>query len=176
MNYNLSSHSVDKAELAETKLSDMTPERRAALTQRMERTGRAVGISFKWGGKIGPNTRDAHRLVRLSRAKSPEIQDALIEQLFQAYHELEKDISEKDVLRDIAIGVGLDAAEVNHLFDSDEGAEELDEEERSTRELAAGSGVPTFIVQKIHRLGGAQDPSDFYEAFVQVKEAEAAGP
>ncbi|OLN86968.1 Uncharacterized protein YwbO 3 [Colletotrichum chlorophyti] len=174
LNYNPSRHSVDKAELAETRLSDMTPERREALTRCMEQIGRSVGIGFRWGGKIGPDTRDAHRLVRLGRAKAPEVGGALVEKLLEAYHELERDISDREVLRDAAVSVGLDAADVDSLWSSGEGYDEVDAEERRTREAAAGSGVPTFIIQGVHRLGGVQDPSDFYEVFVQVKDGEAA--
>ncbi|KAF9875008.1 DSBA-like thioredoxin domain-containing protein [Colletotrichum karsti] len=172
LNYNPSSHSVDKSELAKTRLTDMSPERQAALTKRMEQIGRSVGIAFRWGGQIGPDTRDAHRLVRLTRSKAPEIQDALIEKLFGAYQELEKDISNKDILRQIAIDVGLDDADVEQLLASSSGLDEVDEEEKKTRDLAAGSGVPTFIIQGIHKLDEAQDSSDFYEVFMKVKEVE----
>ncbi|GKT84346.1 DSBA-like thioredoxin domain protein [Colletotrichum tofieldiae] len=54
LDYNPSTHSIDKKLLAETKLSDMSPERRAALTQRMEQIGRSVGINFKWEARSGP--------------------------------------------------------------------------------------------------------------------------
>ncbi|EFQ35813.1 DSBA-like thioredoxin domain-containing protein [Colletotrichum graminicola M1.001] len=174
LDYNPSTHSVDKSLLAETKLADMSPERRAALTQRMEQTGRFVGIDFKWGGKIGPDTRDAHRLVRVGSAKGPEVADALVEKLFEAYHELERDISEREVLRGIAVDAGLDPVEVETLFESGAGGREVDSEEKRGRELSGGAGVPMYVIQSVHRVEGAQDASDFYEAFVQVKEAESS--
>ncbi|KAF6798127.1 DSBA-like thioredoxin domain-containing protein [Colletotrichum sojae] len=172
LNYNPHPHSVDKSVLAETKLADMTPERRAALTRRMDQIGRSIGINFAWGGIIGPDTRDAHRLVRLGRSQGPGVQDAVVEGLFEAYHELERDISDKEVLRGVAVAVGMDAVEVEEFLASDTGTDEVDEEEKRTREVAGGSGVPTFVIQGVHRLEGAQDPSDIYEVFVKVKEAE----
>ncbi|GJC93168.1 DSBA-like thioredoxin domain-containing protein [Colletotrichum higginsianum] len=173
LGYNPSAHSVDKSQLADTKLSDMSPEGRAALTRRMEQVGRSVGINFQWGGKIGPNTRGAHRLVRLSRAKGPEATADMVEKLFKAYHELEKDIAEEEVLRAVASDAGLDSAEVEGLLKSETGLDEVDNDEKRGRDISGGAGVPLFVIQDSHRLDGAQDASDFYEAFVQVKETEA---
>jgi predicted DsbA family dithiol-disulfide isomerase len=34
------------------------------------------------------------------------------------------------------------------------------------------SGVPMFIIQGVHRIDGAQDPSEFIEIFSKVKEDE----
>ncbi|KAK2773196.1 TPR domain-containing protein [Colletotrichum kahawae] len=89
LHYNPYSHSVDKSNVTKLRLNDMSPERQAALTQRMEQIGRSVGVNFKWGGKIGPDTRDAHRLVRLSRDEEASVQSALIDALVAAYHEFE---------------------------------------------------------------------------------------
>lgn len=151
----------------------MSPERQAALAQRMEQVGRFVGVIFKWGGKIGPDTRDAHRLVRLSRSEDASVQSALIDGLFAAYHELEQDISDIETLQNVATSASMSGVDVKKFLQSTKGIDEVNEEEIKTRgELAGGLGVPTFVIQGVHRLDGAQDPSDFYEAFVKVKEAE----
>lgn len=71
--------------------------------------GRSAGINFNTGTKIG-STRDAHRPVHLSQARSAGIQDALVERIFQAYHELEKDISSRGVLRELGMDFGMEAA------------------------------------------------------------------
>ncbi|KAF2095929.1 putative thioredoxin [Rhizodiscina lignyota] len=170
LNYNPSPHSVDKSELMDTRLSGMSPEQRAALIQRMDQIGRSVGIDFKGGGKIG-STRDAHRLIHLCQAKSAEVQNDLVERLFQAYHELEKDISDRDVLHKIATDAGVNTVEVDEWLASDLGADVVDDEAQKNRDTEA-SGVPTFIIQGVHRLEGAQDPSDLMEIFVKVKEGE----
>lgn len=150
----------------------MAPERQAVLTQRMKQIGRSVGVSFKWGGKIGPDTRDVHRLVHLSRSEDASVQSTLIDCLFAAYHELEQDISDISILQSVATGAGMSGVDVKKFLQSTTGLDEVNEEVMNTRELAAGSGVPTFIIQRVHRLDGAQDPLDFYEAFVKVKAAD----
>lgn len=174
LNYNPSPHSIDKLELAKTKLSGMTPEKQTAMTQRVNQIGLSVGIIFKSGGKIG-QTRDAHRLVHLSQtssSSSPAIRDALVDKLFEAYHELEKDISARDVLRGAAVDAGLDAPQVDQWLDSSSGADSVDDEARKIKETAASSGVPTFVIQGVHRVEGAQDPTEFMEIFAKVKEGE----
>ncbi|KAK2055260.1 DSBA-like thioredoxin domain-containing protein [Colletotrichum caudatum] len=174
LNYNPSTQSVDKSLLAETKLGDMSPGRRAALTQRVEQVGRSVGVSFKWGGKIGPETRDAHRLVGIGGAKGPEVADALVDRLFEAYHELERDISEIEVLRDITVDAGLDPVVAECLIEPGSAFKEVDSEEEKGREVSGGAVVLVFVVQGVHPIEGSQDIPAFYEAFVQAKEAESS--
>lgn len=154
----------------------------------MDRAGRAAGIAFQWGGLIGPNpsSRDAHRLIRWGSAAIPTAssgtdsdgekksaatakRDALVEGLFAAYHCLELDISDRAVLRDVAVGAGFDAAEVQTYLESGADADAVDEEAARSKS-AVNSGVPTLIVQG-ERLDGVQDIQDLMEAFVRVKES-----
>ncbi|GAP84874.1 putative DSBA-like thioredoxin domain-containing protein [Rosellinia necatrix] len=173
LGYNTFGHSVEKSELAKTKLADWSEEKKAAATKRVDQAGRAVGIHFKHGGLIGPHTRDAHRLVYLSRGKAPEITNTLVDGIFEAYHEQEKDISSLDVLREIALGAGLETAEVDMWLSSDNAAAgSVDEEAKAFREKVAGSGVPSYFVQGLDSLEGAQDADDLMEAFIKVKETK----
>ncbi|KAI1755186.1 DSBA-like thioredoxin domain-containing protein [Xylaria castorea] len=174
LGYNTFGHSIEKSELAKVKLADWSEEKKAAGTKRVEQAGRAVGIYFKHGGMIGAHTRDAHRLVYLSRSKPPEITNALVEKIFEAYHELEKDISSFDVLREIALEAGVDKGEVDGWLNSNAAADSVDEEAKVFREKLTGSGVPSYFIQDLHHLEGAQDADDFMEAFVKVKESKEA--
>ena len=142
------------------------------MIQRLAQIGHSVGIDFRFGGSHG-STRDAHRLTLLSQTKtaSPGIQDKLVEKLFEAYHELEKDISSPDVLRDIAVDAGLNESEVGEWLISDLGGDIVDAEALRNRE-AGFSGVPMFIIQGEHRIDGARDGQDFLEMFIKVKEHE----
>ncbi|KAI1121812.1 DSBA-like thioredoxin domain-containing protein [Nemania abortiva] len=190
LNYNPSLRSVEKRELTKTnpKTKDLTPEQREKLTQRMNRAGRAAGIAFGWGGKIGPNpgSRDAHRLIWWSSLPvyatgsgggddsdsnlAREKRGALVEGLFEAYHCLELDISDRVVLRDVAVRAGFDAAEVQTYLDSEADADAVDTEAAKSKNIAC-SGVPTLIVQG-EQLDGAQDIEDLMKVFVKVKERE----
>ncbi|RJE19120.1 DSBA-like thioredoxin domain protein, partial [Aspergillus sclerotialis] len=170
LDYNPHPHSVDKADLIDVWLSGMTPEQRTAMFNRITQIGRSVGITFKDGGKIG-NTLDAHRLVHITQAKSPDIQNALVESIFEAYHELERDISERAVLRDLAVNAGIDATEVDECLESSLAADVVDEEARRNKETV-NSGVPSFVIQGVHRVDGAEDPFEFIEIFAKVREGD----
>jgi predicted DsbA family dithiol-disulfide isomerase len=157
----------------------MSPERLEALKQRMDRIGRSVGIIFKPGGKIG-STRGAHHLIHFCQTtqveNSVEVRDAIVTRLFEAYHELEQDISSRTVLREIAVEAGMDAAQVDECLDSFSSPEisqesEVDKEARENKE-ATNTGVPLFIIQKVHRVDGAQDLMEFVEIFGKIREEE----
>ncbi|KAI8723202.1 DSBA domain-containing protein [Fusarium sp. LHS14.1] len=167
LNYGPSTHSIDKSEVADVKLADMTTEQREKLYRRMNQIGRSVGINFKSGGKVG-DTRFAHTLVRLTSTKEPEVLNSLVERIFQAYHELEKDISTEEVLREIAINSGIAAAEVDEWLNSEEQLKTVDNEAEKNKELLAGAGVPNYVVQG-ERLDGQPDAEDFMEAFIKAK-------
>ncbi|KAF4974943.1 hypothetical protein FZEAL_8206 [Fusarium zealandicum] len=172
LNYGPSTHSVDKQEVADVKLGDMDIEQREKLHRRMGQIGRAVGINFKAGGKVG-DTRAAHRLARFGSTRDPQVENALISGILQAYHELEEDITDKEVLRQIAVSSGITATAADEYLDSEEDEKRVDEEAEENRVLLAGSGVPTFIIQGA-RLDGHPDVEDFMEAFIKAKEGEQA--
>lgn len=178
LNYNPHPHSVDKLALADVRLADQTAEQRAALTARMDRAGRAAGIAFNWGGKIGPNptTRDAHRLVHRVGAADKydgETQRELVEAIFEAYHCRAQDISERDALVDVAQRAQIDPADVQAWLQSgsDDTGDIIDREAEASKE-AVTSGVPTLIIRDKYRPEGIPDVMDLMEIFIQAKEAQ----
>ncbi|KAF7585353.1 hypothetical protein BBP40_011163 [Aspergillus hancockii] len=172
LNYNPHSHSVPKSELVDERLKDMKPEQREGLFKRMDQIGRSIGIHFNGGGLIGPDTRDAHRLVHLSRCKPQDVQNELVEKILEAYHEHEKDISSTEVLKEIAIGVGLNVEEVEEWLKSGIAVEAVNEEAERSKEGSDNTGVPRYNIQGVYRLDGATDPSEFMEIFGKVKKGE----
>ncbi|KAF2668342.1 putative thioredoxin [Microthyrium microscopicum] len=170
LNYNTGA-SVEKRELTKVKLANMSTEEQEKLKARMHRIGASVGIDFKWGGKIG-HTSEAHRLIHLCQStKSSELQNSLVEKIFEAYHEREEDIADRGTLRDIAVRAGLDKQEVIEWLGSGLAAQEVDAEAERNRKVVS-KGVPYFIVNGTNVVDGAQDSSDFLEIFVQIKESK----
>jgi predicted DsbA family dithiol-disulfide isomerase len=160
---------VPKSELVDERLKDMKPEQREALFKRMDQIGRSIGICFNGEGLIGPDTRDAHRLVYLSRCKPQDVQNELVEKILEAYHEQEKDISSMEVLKEIAVDVGLNVEEVEEWLKSNMAADIVDEEARRNKEELNNTGVPRYIIQGEYQLDGANDPSEFMEIFGKIK-------
>jgi predicted DsbA family dithiol-disulfide isomerase len=142
------------------------------MQQRLSQIGQAEGINFKYGGRTG-NTRDSHRLIQLGKTKGPQMQTRVIEELFTAYFENEKDITTQEVLLEAGMKAGLDEKEAKEWLASDKGGKEVDAEVRD----AVGqniSGVPNFVVNDAMEVGGAQDPETFVQIFERLKKQGGA--
>jgi predicted DsbA family dithiol-disulfide isomerase len=118
----------------------------------------------------GP-TRDSHRLVQLGKKKSPQIQTRVIEELFAAYFENEKDITSQDVLIEAAVKAGLDKSEVKTWLDNGSGGPEVDKEVQDAVEEGI-SGVPNFKINDRFEVSGAQEPAAFVQLFERLKKQE----
>ncbi|RHZ52994.1 uncharacterized protein CDV56_104925 [Aspergillus thermomutatus] len=85
---------------------------------------------------------------------------------------MEKDISSKEVLLELAVDARLDKAEVDEWLDSDLAGDVVDEHSRNNKEQPGNTGVPRYVIQEMHRLDGAEDPPEFLEVFAKIKEDE----
>lgn len=156
--------------LAEVFASKYEPERAQAVQQRLRQMGQMEGINFTFGGKIG-NTRNAHRLVELAKTESLATQNVIMERIFEAYFEGDADITNCTTLREIAGTAGLDPQKVEDWLESDQGGQEVDHQANAARQ-GPGSGVPRYIIQGVHHIDGADDPSAFLGVFYQIKSCE----
>ena len=127
-----------------------------AMIDRMVATAAGDGIAMRFDHIRPGNTFDAHRLLHLAHERG--VQDALKERLFLAYLTEGQAIGEPDVLRPLAVEVGLDAREVDELLAGDRCAAEVRGDEALARELGI-SGVPFFVLAGRLGVSGAQ-PSD----------------
>ncbi|KAJ5540695.1 hypothetical protein N7494_005771 [Penicillium frequentans] len=156
-------------------------ERCKAMFARLAAAGEGDGIMFKFGGNTG-STRDSHRVIWYAgeeEAKGTQpggttgtgvggLQTRVVENLFRAYFEEEKNITDAKVLLDAAVQAGLDGGEVAKLLESGVGAEQVDAEAfAASRRLV--SGVPHFTVQGKYVVEGADEPETFLEVFERVK-------
>ena len=101
------------------------------------------------------------------------MQTRVVEGLFKAYFEEEKDITSHKVLREAGVEAGLAGEEVKEWLRSDKGGEEVDREVREAQ-MAGVSGVPNFTLQGKYEIGGAQDAEAFVRVFERVKAMEGA--
>lgn len=155
-------------------------DREEAITRRLASMGEGEGICFSFQGKMG-NTRDAHRLVQLARAKdqgasgsgkegsSSEVQERLMAALMRGYFEEGGDITSRDMLLDAAVEAGLERGEAERWLAEGKGGEEVDREVEEA--YARGiRGVPHFIINDRYEVGGAQEVEAFLGEFVRAKE------
>lgn len=117
------------------------------------------------------NTRDSHRLIQLGKTKGPQVQTRVIEELFAAYFENEKDITSQDVLIEVGVKAGLEEKEALEWLQSGKGGPEVDREVQEAVEQNI-SGVPNFTINDTFEIGGAQEPSAFVQLFERLKRQE----
>lgn len=162
------SGSKDKEEFYRNNFGE---ERTKMIHERLRAAGADVDIHFKFGGRMG-NTRDSHRLVHLAQKKGKETETKVMEGLFAAYFENEKDITSFDTLKDVALSAGIAEDEFQRsIVDADHGGKEVDEAIEQVRRSGV-TGVPKFYIGNAVRIDGAREPSDFLQAFQQTKSAE----
>jgi predicted DsbA family dithiol-disulfide isomerase len=140
---------------------------------------RAVGakesppIAFSYGGRIG-NTLDSHRLLALAYEQGgAALQGELVEALFRAYFEAERDVGSRDVLADAAAAAGMDRAAVAAFLASDAKADDVKAEVEAFRRKHRVSGVPFFVLNGRLTLSGAQDVETFVDALQEAAQQSA---
>jgi predicted DsbA family dithiol-disulfide isomerase len=142
-----------------------------AIFARLSAAGAQEGIPFKFGGQTG-RTRDSHRLIYLTGQKyGGETQTKLVVDLFRAYFEEEKNITDKAVLLKAAVGgaAGIPQAEAQAWLDGDDGGAEVDREAAEATREKFVTGVPHFTIQEKYVVEGAEEPDAFVDVFERVK-------
>ncbi|KAJ5145582.1 uncharacterized protein N7515_000146 [Penicillium bovifimosum] len=172
---------ANKAELYAARFG---AERMKAIFSRLSAVGEEEGIKFSFGGNTG-STRDSHRLLWFAGKLEAEgakegsqgtgviggLQSRVAEQLFKAYFEEEKNITDLKVLLEAGVGAGLERDVVKKVLDEDVGAEEVDLEAKTAAQRLV-SGVPYISVQGRYHVEGAEEPEAFLEIFGKIKAAE----
>ena len=145
------------------------PKAIASSQEALAARGAALGFYFDFDkrGQIY-NTFDAHRLLHWADESGHSL--ALKLALFQAYFTDGRDISDHEVLAQVAQSVGLDGARAREVLQT--GAFTAQVREREQYYTSRGiQAVPSVIFNGRHLVQGGQPP----EAFEQVLRQLAAG-
>jgi len=132
--------------------------------------GAALGFHFDFARRVRIyNTFDAHRLLHWAGIEGRQFELKLA--LFQAYFTDGRDISDHQVLSDLAAGTGLDGTRAREVLQSGAFTAEVREREQyyTSRGIHA---VPSVIFNGRHLVQGGQPP----EAFEQVLRQLAGQP
>jgi predicted DsbA family dithiol-disulfide isomerase len=136
---------------------------------RMTGVAAEEGLDFRFDIAQSGSTFDAHRLLHLAADRG--LQGALKERLVRAYLTEGEPIGEPATLARLAAEVGLPAADVAAVLDSDTYAEQVRADEQEARALGI-TGVPFFVVDRRYGVSGAQ-PADLLLEVLQKAWAEA---
>jgi predicted DsbA family dithiol-disulfide isomerase len=146
-----------------------SPEQGKAVRKQIRDTASALGFEFgDMGARRLVNTFEAHKLLtKVGEAHGWEKQTALKLELFSAYFQQGKDVSDQAILLDIAESVGLDRAEVlGWLADEALSAAVRGEERYWIDENI--SGVPAIVFDGKYMVPGAQSAETFASVIGKV--------
>ena len=142
------------------------PEAGATMVDRVEAVAAEEGMVWRHHESLRVGTQDAHRLLHLALAEGgPGLQGRLKEALLAAYFVDARNVADHAVLREIAVGEGLDASAVDRVLAGGEYADEVWADIEQAQQYGA-NGVPFFVVDRRYAVSGAQP----VEAFAQVLE------
>lgn len=142
--------------------------------------GAGVSLSYEGEGEAPPammwNTRDCHKLLAFALEQAgPEVQTALKLALFRAHFNARRNLSDRNVLLDIAAAAGLHRAAAKAALDDPDLEARVLAEERQAWDLNI-SGVPAMIVNDRFLIPGAQAPEVYVNALRRVAaKSRAAG-
>ena len=143
-------------------LSDMQE-----MQQRIAEMAAKEGIEFNWQQANSGNTFNAHRIIHLAQSKGLGHQAQ--EAFFYSYMTQGLPIGERETVEDVAARIGLDAAEVEYVLDTDLFADFVRHDEQIAKEQLKVNGVPFFVFDQRVALSGAQPLEVFTEVLSKVQ-------
>jgi predicted DsbA family dithiol-disulfide isomerase len=141
-----------------------------AMDDHVGSMARAEGLGFDSERPTG-NTFDIHRVLHLGLDRG--VQRELLSAVNAAYFAQARDVFDRAVLTEVAVGVGLDADEVGKVFDSSDYADDVRQDELQARQIGI-NGVPFFVFDMALGASGAQPTELFTRALDQAWEGSKA--
>ena len=136
--------------------------------------GERVGFSFAYAGEGTPpeamtwNTLKAHKLLLWTLAtQGPVAQTRLKEAFFDAHFRHRRNMSDTDVLLDIAEAQGLDRAAAETALEDPDLTLAVHEEEYRAQTMQI-TGVPAMVVEGKDLISGAHEPQVYADALRKV--------
>jgi predicted DsbA family dithiol-disulfide isomerase len=144
-----------------------TPEEVAAMRAQMQATAARAGFPMDDLGEGDEppammwNTFEAHKLLRWALAdQGAEAQTRLKLALLEAHFQQRRNVSDREVLLDVAEAEGFDRARAAAALDDEALAYAVRSEEQRGRQVGINS-VPSFVVDGKYLIQGAREPEDY---------------
>ncbi|UVI37378.1 DsbA family oxidoreductase [Brevibacterium spongiae] len=120
-----------------------------------------VGLSYDFDAVVVANSFTAHRFLHF--AKTQGVMSEAKEALLSGHFEKGRDIGDIAYLSEVSSELGLDAAEVRRVLDSEEFSAEVRADISEAHSLGA-NGVPFFVIDRKYGISGAQPAEVFAQA------------
>ncbi|MDT8716891.1 DsbA family oxidoreductase [Clostridium sp. 19966] len=134
---------------------------------------KALGLDYNFEDIKPTNTFDAHRLYHYAKAQGKLKEFS--ERTLKAYFVDSLNISDYNVLADLASEVGLDREKALKVLEDNEYSEDVRKDEQKAAQLKI-SGVPFFVFNDKYAVSGAQPSDLFLEVLDKVKKEELSSP
>lgn len=151
-----------------------TPEQAAAGREQMRGIAERAGYSFDYKGEgAAPaammwNTFAAHKLLLWTLAtEGPEVQTRLKRALFDAHFQARRNVSDLDVLVQVAQSVGLNPDAARTALADEAIGELVRREQREAMDMNI-TGVPAMVVNGKYMIPGAQEPEVYANVLRRV--------
>jgi len=159
----------------ESALQMLMRKYRLTETQAREAQGRvssaAAEEGMHWRHEESPfvGTGDAHRLLHLAleAGRQAELKEALL----HAYFGEARNVADHEVLRELAVGAGLDPHRVEEVLASREFQDAVEADFQQAAAYGA-TGVPLFVIDQRYGVSGAQ-PVDVFRKALERAWAES---
>lgn len=158
-----------------------TAEQSAGVRETLRQAAERAGYSFDYtgDGEAPPammwNTRMAHRLMTwVLRDFGPDLQVALKRALFDAHFQGRRNVSDPEVLAEVAESVGLPRLNALPAMIDPQIDAIVTAEERQAWDLNV-TGVPAVVINGKLIVPGAQEPDVYADLIRKVLAREAAG-
>lgn len=143
-----------------------TPEQSDESRARITEAGAQVGFDFNFTDELRMhNTFNLHQLLHWAETQGQRHE--LKQALFSAHFTDGRNISDKEVLADIAAETGLDRSEALAVLEDQRFASEVREEEQHWQRQGVRS-VPAIIFNERHLVSGAQGVENFSHILKQL--------
>lgn len=150
----------EKAAFLKSRFGDPAGVRRGI--EALVKSGSDVGIGFDFENiDRMPNTLSAHRLIYACPAN---LQNGLVENLFSAFFEKAQDISDRDLLLELAASSGFDPEEALKALEADATRDAVLSEQTRLRQMGL-SGIPNILLNKHLAVSGAHNSDSLLRAF-----------
>ncbi|QRM88929.1 thioredoxin domain-containing protein [Lacinutrix sp. WUR7] len=149
-----------------------TTEQQNQSKQMMTEAGAELGFTFDYFDEMRMvNTFDAHVLLEYAKdfGKQTELKMALTKAFFSD----RKDVSKKDVLKEVLLSVGLPADEALTKLDNEEARKEVRTKQDYWKNMGVNS-VPTIVFNRKSAVTGAQPVETFKQVLTElIKEQQS---
>lgn len=140
-------------------------EQARAMSSHAARMAEQTGLTYHFDKAIPANTFKAHQM--LHHAKTAGLQNEVKESLFNAYFTEGKNIDDMEVLIELGMEAGLDAASIKEALETDRYADHVSTDIYEARQVGV-RGVPFFLFNRKYVISGAQDSNVFLSALNQI--------